>query len=69
MQKSLASSSKSSFDSVAPEEQSTMDRLMRMMYAVLGSVASKSELSEDPRVSEALVEDLNKLTLAKAHGK
>eukprot|EP00434_Breviolum_minutum_P013766 symbB.v1.2.012142.t1/scaffold829.1/size159244/12 len=33
-------------------EQSTMDRLMRMMYA-------------DPRVSEALVEDLNKLTLAK----
>ena len=34
-------------------EQSTMDRLMRMMYA-------------DPRVSEALVEDLNKLTLAKA---
>ena len=33
-------------------EQSTMDRLMRMMY-------------KDPRVSEALVEDLNKLTLAK----
>eukprot|EP00442_Polarella_glacialis_P052143 CAMPEP_0115122048 /NCGR_PEP_ID=MMETSP0227-20121206/46590_1 /TAXON_ID=89957 /ORGANISM="Polarella glacialis, Strain CCMP 1383" /LENGTH=1410 /DNA_ID=CAMNT_0002523905 /DNA_START=19 /DNA_END=4251 /DNA_ORIENTATION=+ len=33
-------------------EQSTMDRLMRMMYS-------------DPRVSEARVEDLNKLTLAK----
>jgi len=33
-------------------EQSTMDRLMRMMYS-------------DPRVSEAKIEDLNKLTLAK----
>jgi len=33
-------------------EQSTMDRLMRMMYS-------------DPRVAEARVEDLNKLTLAK----
>lgn len=33
-------------------EQSTMDRLMRMMYS-------------DPRVSEAKIDDLNKLTLAK----
>jgi len=34
-------------------EQSTLDRLMRMMY------------SKDPRVSEPSIDDLNKLTLAK----
>ena len=51
-----------------------MDRLMRMMYSAawpLLSLAPRTQAApgstlQDPRVSEAKIDDLNKLTLAKA---